>query len=158
MGKKYISALALFAVLAFNASAQSVIKVISKSGDAAMYSMDESANISFAGSNMVVRDGNGAVSSFDISGTQKLLVNSTPLSVEESIMDGAQQYRVYPNPTTGILNVDGDIIGKSIFIYDITGRLQMHIVANASSLDLSSLRSGVYLVKIESQTYRIIKQ
>ena len=67
---------------------------------------------------------------------------------------------VYPNPTTGLIRANEDIISQ-IRVYDLTGKQLME--TNASSVDLSIFKNGVYLLQLYRNdtknwiTKRIIK-
>lgn len=52
---------------------------------------------------------------------------------------------VYPNPTTGFVRLNQDIISQ-IRVYDLTGKQLMN--SNASSVDLSAFKNGVYLLQL----------
>ena len=52
---------------------------------------------------------------------------------------------VYPNPTTGLIRTNQDIISQ-IRVYDLTGKQLME--KNASSVDLSTFKNGVYLLQL----------
>lgn len=73
--------------------------------------------------------------------------------------------RIYPNPTTNSLTVEGDISEiNNLRIFnllgqDITSSLQIsHPTVRISVLDLSNLSNGVYLIKTKSGTHAIQKQ
>ena len=80
------------------------------------------------------------------------------LSVE-SIQD--KDIFVYPNPTSGVVHANKDIISK-IHLYDLTGKLLMK--TNASSVDLRTVNNGMYLIRLyrkdnkEWVTRRVVKQ
>jgi len=64
---------------------------------------------------------------------------------------------VYPNPTTGILNIE---IGNShtlpeVKIYSIQGVLLIHTKGN--TIDLSPLANGIYIANINGQSRKIVK-
>ncbi|WP_421764975.1 T9SS type A sorting domain-containing protein [Ekhidna sp.] len=67
--------------------------------------------------------------------------------------------KVYPNPTNGVLHIEGTY--HSISLRDFSGRTILH-QTKVSSHDLSSLKSGLYLLTIHrkegDQTLKIIKQ
>ncbi|MEP5103616.1 MAG: T9SS type A sorting domain-containing protein, partial [Ekhidna sp.] len=67
--------------------------------------------------------------------------------------------KVYPNPTNGVLHIEGSY--HSISLRDFSGRTILH-QTKVSSHDLSSLKSGLYLLTIHrkegDQTLKIIKQ
>ncbi|MFH6768254.1 S8 family serine peptidase [Gaetbulibacter aquiaggeris] len=65
--------------------------------------------------------------------------------------------KIFPNPLSNILNIavpSNDNESKGIF-YNILGKkvLEIDLDKNKSLLDLSFLSSGLYLLKIESQTF-----
>lgn len=71
---------------------------------------------------------------------------------------------IYPNPSSDILNIDLSAASeevKSISIVDITGKLiqTIDVLENTNiSLNVSSLASGLYHVKISSATNSIVRQ
>jgi hypothetical protein len=71
---------------------------------------------------------------------------------------------IYPNPSSDILNIDLSSANeevKSISIVDITGKLiqTIDVLENANiSLNVSSLASGLYHVKISSASNSIVRQ
>ena len=52
---------------------------------------------------------------------------------------------LYPNPTTGSVRVNQDIISQ-ILVYDLTGKQLLD--SNLSSVDLSTFKNGVYLFQL----------
>lgn len=75
------------------------------------------------------------------------------LEAEENAID------VYPNPTTGLLNIsfgNAETEGYSVEIYDALGRLVSSENVNASgshSMDISAYPEGLYIVRISSSTF-----
>lgn len=71
---------------------------------------------------------------------------------------------IYPNPSSDILNIDLSSANeevKSISIFDITGKLiqTVDVVENANiSLNIYSLASGLYYIKISSATNTVVRQ
>ena len=69
------------------------------------------------------------------------------------------EIRVFPNPTTGIINFkfDRPQTGISnVLVYDISGHLILE-KDFADQLDISNLARGNYLIKIGSDVFRIVK-
>ena len=68
---------------------------------------------------------------------------------------------VYPNPTSGVVQANQDIITK-IHVYDLTGKQLMKTYT--SSVDLGSVNNGMYLIRLyrtdnkEWVTRRVVKQ
>lgn len=60
---------------------------------------------------------------------------------------------VYPNPTSGLINIEAKSNIKSVQLFDIQGRLLQTKLQNdtATSIDISDKSQGVYFVKITSE-------
>jgi hypothetical protein len=77
---------------------------------------------------------------------------------------GANNYsplpRIYPNPTTGKLVVSGQLSDVSVEIYDVVGRKLSHFTSHNSqfTIDISHLANGMYFLKVDGKTVKIIKQ
>lgn len=72
------------------------------------------------------------------------------------IKDELPGFNYYPNPTTGVINFEGEIPGgpKSIGIYDAAGRFVDRVELRNRQLepiDLSSQKPGLYLLRIETE-------
>lgn len=72
----------------------------------------------------------------------------------------ADQVSIYPNPVDDMLHIDGVTTGTSITLYDMTGRLVLSDRASggAMTFDMSALKRGVYLCRIQNRTYKIVKR
>ena len=76
------------------------------------------------------------------------------------------QIEVYPNPSTGVFNLNlNNVEAKNIEIYDVTGKLikkmENKSITQLTQIDLSNASNGIYFVKISTEndtvTKRIIK-
>lgn len=72
----------------------------------------------------------------------------------------ADQVSIYPNPVDDMLHIDGVITGTSITLYDMTGRLVLsdRAYGGVMTFDMSALKRGVYLCRIQNRTYKIVKR
>jgi len=88
----------------------------------------------------------------------KFSKNTVGIEVPNSIVPTTN---VYPNPTNGIFTVK-HISGKTspYQIIDFTGKViqQGILTERAATIDLSNNASGVYLLNVEGQTTKLIKQ
>ncbi len=86
-------------------------------------------------------------------GVWKQAVNDIVLSANESITI-ENIGKVYPNPATGILNVDG-YKGFNIALYNLYGQLitQTAIKSHEFSMDISGIQHGIYFVKLSEKRY-----
>jgi hypothetical protein len=90
------------------------------------------------------------VTSLGLNEFQQLNTSCAPTGIEEH----RQSIFLYPNPTTGILTIEG-IEGKTE-VYDLYGRLVL--TAEANTLDLSFTPNGIYFVKATGENGRIISR
>ena len=72
--------------------------------------------------------------------------------------------QLYPNPTTGVVRIDGLVGASAIEVYDLSGVLVAESKSsNASALvDLSGLSNALYIIIVQDdlgvRTSRVIKQ
>ena len=77
--------------------------------------------------------------------------------------------RIYPNPTNGQLTIDNgktgfgvsQLIIENVEIYDVFGRKLLSfefLQSLETTIDVSSLSSGMYFLKIGNQTARFVKE
>lgn len=63
---------------------------------------------------------------------------------------------LYPNPTTGVLNLSADLQGRAeVKVFDLQGRVVKHYVVsglNAMRLNVSDLQSGLYFIRVSNET------
>ena len=77
-------------------------------------------------------------------------------------LDGQNQLdiSIYPNPTSDIVNVDGNYSQLKVVMYDILGKQVMN-KSITNSIDISQLKKGVYILQLSDgaklTTQRIIK-
>ena len=76
-----------------------------------------------------------------------------------------QFYKIYPNPSNGIFNIESTISAETtVEVFDIAGRIvyQNNYNNNLIELDLTAYSNGLYLVKINSEkqsaSFKISKQ
>ena len=117
-------------------------------------------------------DGGGPVSLVDSDGliiystsgnygsgeSENFSVSNSPLSLNEN---DDMAVLIYPNPTSGILNVQTKN-NLDITIFDLTGKQVFNTtnVSNGNQIDLSALHTGLYLVNmndgINNSTQKLI--
>ena len=72
------------------------------------------------------------------------------LSINDQLM--LEGVSVYPNPSTGIVNVSNDLnVSNTITVTDLTGKVVASKVASsATTIDLSNAGTGIYLVEVSN--------
>jgi len=96
-------------------------------------------------------DGNGCANSDSLT-----IEVDDCLSIEESDLN----ISIYPNPTTGSIQINGYDIKSTIVLTSIDGKVISSEIATSSShqIDMTELESGIYLIKINNMTYRVVKK
>jgi hypothetical protein len=93
-----------------------------------------------------------------------LVAHFTGVGIEEL---GIRNYelRVYPNPTTGVLNLiqetieNGELTIENVEIYDIYGiRHASRVTCNENTINISDFPAGIYFLKVGIKTVKIVKQ
>ena len=67
---------------------------------------------------------------------------------------------IYPNPTSDILNIEGNLKIEKVVIYDLLGRniLEISPMVEKTQIDMNGLKAGVYLASITSEGKRIVRK
>ena len=79
-------------------------------------------------------------------------VSYSTLSVDNPVFNSSDM-TIYPNPVKDVMNVvfENGIQPNSITIYDLFGK-EIKSYAQTSTVDLSGLARGIYLVKVSNGT------
>ncbi|MEH6408159.1 MAG: PQQ-dependent sugar dehydrogenase [Leeuwenhoekiella sp.] len=91
-----------------------------------------------------------------VSGTVYKIIEKN-LSVEAASLE---KIKIYPNPAKSAIHIISSTEGGSILIYNILGKLiiDKKINQNEQEIDVSGLKSGLYMVKIASGKNKISTQ
>ncbi len=78
-------------------------------------------------------------------------------SVKDQVLS---DWKVYPNPTSSLINVEGLSLGTQIMVLDNAGKLVLDLKVNQQkeSIDLSNYPKGSYLIKTAKGSKVIVKQ
>lgn len=68
-----------------------------------------------------------------------------------------EEITIFPNPTSGLLNIHTKETAMNLKVYDAMGKLQIQS-AHTNTIDLSSLDAGIYLVSIETGKGKVVKR
>jgi hypothetical protein len=100
-----------------------------------------------------------AVSGSTVARTFQLTVTST-LGIEEIVKNN---FVLYPNPATNVLNIKGDFdSNESVTIFNMLGQtvLRKAVTTNEESIDIGALSSGIYNVYFNNAkvSYKFVKK
>jgi hypothetical protein len=117
---------------------------------------------SFENNNLLLRYTDGSTESFSIPAINKLYFESVPVG-NNLILSNSDNtgVSVYPNPAKNVLylkNISDQ--NSTLLIYRIDGVLmnRIQISSDNNNVDVSKLKSGLYLLKLNKQTIKFIKQ
>lgn len=65
---------------------------------------------------------------------------------------------LFPNPTSGIINITGLSVPANIKIYDLQGQLLKSFLQVQNTIDISNLHPGIYIMNIISGDKRLVKK
>jgi FtsP/CotA-like multicopper oxidase with cupredoxin domain len=87
-------------------------------------------------------------------------INYIELNADVSVLETRNdQFKVYPNPFSNQLQFESDLIGEILFIYDLTGKIVFEklIEMKYSTLDVSALHNGLYILRYGESLQKIVK-
>jgi uncharacterized repeat protein (TIGR01451 family) len=76
-------------------------------------------------------------------------VSTEIIDDELSIQDDTQSiFKLYPNPTNGLLSITSNLPISIVKVYNSIGQL-MYLCTNSDSIDLSNFESGIYIIELK---------
>lgn len=116
--------------------------------------------------NSVTGGSNGVLNNFNLYGTKSNWLNGSPItsgvtcaSLGTDDFLSSNDFQVYPNPSSGIFNIETK--ENTLFeVYDVTGRKvkSQKATSATSQVDLSGYNNGVYFLKTNQGTTKLIKK
>lgn len=96
----------------------------------------------------------------------RVYVDDVTIDIATAVEDNmvAKNISIYPNPTTGIFTIAGNVKNATVNVMSITGKVvyQNTISGNNTTIDLSNNAKGLYFVSISTEkgteTYKVVIQ
>lgn len=98
---------------------------------------------------------NMLIVSNEVSGTTTIYEIESNFNASLSETNKAD-FTLFPNPTNGILSINGNENIKEIKVIDVSGKMVMSQSGNNSTISLENLENGVYFVQIVTENNSII--
>ena len=122
----------------------------------------EGANLSgtFATVNLPILSGGKVWNAVEYNNTDGVRISvSTTLGVSNFNKESLK-FKIYPNPVTDKIYVSGISDISNVSVYDFNGRkiLETELSNVNSGIDLSNVPFGVYLLKIQDETFKFVKK
>lgn len=121
-------------------------------------------------SNLSVQPRTSVIRFISNSGSEReLLITqaASPVVVDPPIITGASQFdssyyvSLYPNPVEGneaIILLQGDVHDMFVSITDLNGSEIGGVKFNGASIDISTLSKGIYLLRISTPSFKVIRR
>jgi hypothetical protein len=115
--------------------------------------------LSFMDGNLLLAFKSGSIESYGLSTVQKLYFDSQT-SISEYNSNDLQKLLVYPDPAGNEITVQNIASGLSlVFIYSVDGQLLLKtkVSPDASTIDVSNLEKGLYLLLANGTAVKFVK-
>jgi len=73
-------------------------------------------------------------------------------------IEGVQELDIFPNPTSGIINISGLSEPAELKVYSIQGQLLKSAAQVQNTVDISDLPAGVYFLNISTGDKTFLKK
>lgn len=103
----------------------------------------------------------GSAETYDLSTISTLYLRQYPLAADDYSLTSDQEILIYPNPASDVIYLkNAPEAGSLVSIYRIDGALisQKQISSQNQALDISGLTNGLYILRIDNQAIKFIKQ
>ncbi len=154
MKKLLITALVLLGFFS-SAFAQDEVTftILKTDGSTKSFTMNRDARIYYSDTQLMFFNGN-TTTSINFSEIRKAYFTA-PQNVEE--IDN-QQFVVYPNPAKDVLRISGIAENQEVTIYTINGDVMMKLIASEGcEINISDLRTGLYIIGVGNEFSKFIK-
>ncbi len=84
---------------------------------------------------------------------KEIAKNSSGIKVENEV-----EVNIFPNPTSGILNIKSKYKINSIVVFNTSGTLMQKIEKVEEQINLSKLTKGIYYLQISTESGKTIKK
>lgn len=140
--------------------AQVTVTVVKTDNTTATMTLDESGELYFNSDRLEILESTltGNTSSWAIDDVRRVLFDGSFEAIAPTI-SGSGSIALYPNPTSGKFKLDG--IGtepQTVVVYSATGAKRMELTAiEGDEIDVTSLQAGIYFVRTQNHTLKLMK-
>lgn len=135
------------------------LNIVSTDGTESKVILSDIRNLTFPDTdNFYLNHQNGTSYIFQTTTVRKLMF-TTVSGIQESAKENC--ISIYPNPTKNyfyIKNESGDNMDIAIYSVSGTELANLQKISPSQSIDVSALPKGMYLVKVNGQTFKLLKK
>ncbi len=140
--------------------AQTTVTITRQSGASYSYTVQTSGSITFNGNYVKIKESaTSDETAFDMGTIRKMTFSDGGNGIEQVIGGQQASVRLYPNPAQDYCVVRSSDEGLlKVTVFSMTGAKMIETtVENEGRMDISNLKSGVYMVKVNNTTTKLCK-
>lgn len=147
----------MLSFITYSVMAQSGVVVQYITNQEQAFILNDQGKIYFSGSNLMIDQSNGQIETIAISDIKKLYFQ-TNLSINEDIVFDTNII-LYPNPANDQIKLSNIKTHTLISVYSMDGKLLINQFSSSNqSINVGNLQKGLYIVKANEKTFKLIKQ
>lgn len=133
------------------------LTVVEYNNESHVYKIEETGELSFEEKVLVIKENDRSEAKIlSLGNISKLLIKEN--SAVNNFSSDSQSIALYPNPASSEVFISGIEGKQTLEVYSISGILVMKSsVENGSAINISNLRQGVYIVKVDGKTVKLCK-
>jgi hypothetical protein len=159
MRKRFTFLFILNLALIVGIQAQNLV-LKAKNGTITTKELGSVKRITFSNNNLLVNYLSGPVETYPLTSLSVLSFKSTVTRIDQFSLSGKRIMKIYPNPVKDVIHlVNAPDTDFMVSIYRTNGVLALSTQFNSTSksINISDLPNGLYLLKVNDQTFKFIK-
>ncbi len=149
---------AIFLFVSYNACAQTNIVINYYTGTQQQYAVEDSGKLFFSNDDLIIKT---SLESTEINIPVSIISKITfknSLAVED-IKQNREKIIIYPNPATNYFKISSKEAKSTLNIYNSVGQLVLSKVYKKNEdINVSNLLPGIYFIKVNGSTLKLIKK
>lgn len=161
MKKRLLQAVVLGAIfLCCEAKSQNLV-VRLRTGTEYSKSLSTVQKLTFSNGNVLVHLKTNPTETYPMSTVQKIYFQNVKTDLNDVFASPAERLNIYPNPVDNVLFIqNAPTSATSLKIYRLDGALLLNetVSTDIPSVNVANLPSGMYLIKMNNQVSKFVKQ
>ena len=161
MKNKILLFLLLALSLSITAEESAILKVLTLDGQEQTHALSVIGRLEFSADSLLLVANDGSILGGELKdNVQRIEFNNEETPHSLMSVDTNHSIQIFPNPVQQIIHIQGTKAKETIRIYSLSGNLIISTSASDinTDLDVSDLPNGQYLLQINTQVLKLIKQ
>lgn len=159
---RWILLLTVLCLSSYMTKAQCGVVVTLTSGTSTTYNVDSTGKLYIENGNLMVQESPGAaIQSNAVSNIRKITFTAyTNITTGvKYTASRSSQYSLYPNPTNDYITIAGIKEKVSVWVLSVEGKIMLSgNYSSGDNIDVSTLSSGAYVIRIDNSTLKFVKK